>query len=211
MKYRIFLVEDHPIYREGLANFINEEPDLSVCGEADDVAGALDGLVQTQPHLVIIDLQLKASSGFDLIREIGSRWPAQRILVLSMYDEKHYADRVIKAGASGYAMKDKGPETVIEAIRSVLRGQRYASEQVKEQLLYYDMRSSPVETLTDREIQVFQLVGEGKSVADIAHILSRSPKTIHNHIDHIKEKLHLGSRQELYQRAREWVLHPDRI
>ena len=154
MEARIFIVEDHLIFREGLVSIINDEIDLVVCGEADDVAGALDG-----------------------------RW--------------------------GGLQRERFCISWFEASCQEEGGSK--STHVMSVPPYYGMRSSPVETLTDREIQVFQLVGEGKSVADIAHILSRSPKTIHNHIDHIKEKLHVGSRQELYQRAREWVLHPDKI
>ena len=206
MSSKIFIVEDHPIFRDGLVNYINKGPDLEVCGEADNVASALDSLEEKSPDLVVLDLQLKHSSGFDLIQDIRYRWPQLRILILSMYDETLYADRVLQAGASGYVMKDQGPDTVLTAIRSILRGVPYASEHVKEQVLRKGMRRAPIDALTDRELQVFQLLGEGKSVTTIAEMLNRSQKTIQNHTDNIRNKLIIKSRQELYQSAKEWVM-----
>ncbi|GIV58949.1 MAG: DNA-binding response regulator [Rhodothermaceae bacterium] len=203
---RIFIVEDHPIYREGLAGYVNEEPGLQVCGVADNVADALTGIERTNPHLVVVDLQLKGSSGLDLIQDIRYRWPELHILVLSMYDEIRYADRVLRMGARGYVMKDKGPETVLKAIKIVLQGEVYASQRVKDQLLMGKVEKSPTDVLTDREIQIFQLLGEGNTVGEIAEQLNRSPKTIQNHIDHIRTRMHLKSRQELYQKSKEWVL-----
>ncbi len=203
---RVFIVEDHPIYREGLAGYVNDAPGIEVCGVADNVPEALAGIEATKPHLAVIDLQLKASSGFDLIQDIRYRWPDLRILVLSMYEEIRYADRVLRMGARGYVMKDKGPETVLKAIQAVLRGEIYASERVKDQLLMGKVEKSPIDVLTDREIQVFQMLGEGDSVAEVAEKLNRSPKTIQNHIDHIRKRMNIRTRQELYQKSKEWVL-----
>lgn len=203
---RVFIVEDHPIYREGLAGYVNDVPGIQVCGVADNVPEALAGIEATQPHLAVIDLQLKASSGFDLIQDIRYRWPDLRILVLSMYEEIRYADRVLRMGARGFVMKDKGPETVLKAIQAVLRGEIYASERVKDQLLMGKVEKSPIDVLTDREIQVFQMLGEGDSVAEVAEKLNRSPKTIQNHIDHIRKRMNIRTRQELYQKSKEWVL-----
>lgn len=203
---RIFLIEDHPIYREGLSNYVNEEGTMAVCGTADNVADALDGIERTNPHLAVVDLTLRDSNGLDLIQHIRYRWPNLRILVLSMHDEVKYADRVLKMGARGYVMKDKGPETVLRAIQAVLRGELYASERYKEQLLHGGQRKMPTDALTDRELQVFQLLGEGRSVSQIAEMLSISPKTVQNHIDHIKNRLNIQTRQELYQVSKEWVM-----
>jgi len=203
---RVFIVEDHPIYREGLASYVNEEPGLNVCGTAQDVPEALAGIDSTRPHVVVVDLQLKTSSGFDLIQDIRYRWPDLRILVLSMYDEIRYADRVLKMGARGYVMKDKGPETVLKAVLAVLRGEIYASDRVKDQLLRGKLEGAPTDVLTDRELQVFQLLGEGNSVADIAEKLNRSPKTVQNHVDHIRLKMNIKTRQELYQKSKEWEM-----
>ena len=151
MKARIFIVEDHAIFREGLVSIINDEIDLVVCGEADDVAGALDGIEQAAPHLVHIDLKLKRANGLDLIKDIGARWPQVRTLVLSAYDEWYYADRVLRAGASGYVMKYQGSEVVLAAIRTVLRRGRYVSEAVKQRLLQYGVLPSLGEASTDRD------------------------------------------------------------
>lgn len=203
---RVFIVEDHPIYREGLASYINEEPGIEVCGVAASVGEALDKIEATRPHLVVVDLQLKGSSGLDLIQDIRYRWPDLHILVLSMYDEIRYADRVLRMGARGYVMKDKGPETVLQAIKTVLQGKIYASQRVKDQLLMGTIERSPTDVLTDREMQIFQLLGEGLSVAEIAEQLNRSPKTIQNHIDHIRTRMNIKNRQELYQKSKEWVL-----
>jgi DNA-binding NarL/FixJ family response regulator len=203
---RVFIVEDHPIYREGLAGYVNEASGIQVCGVADNVPEALEGIEKTRPHLAVIDLQLKGSSGFDLIQDIRYRWPDLRILVLSMYDEIRYADRVLRMGARGYVMKDKGPQTVLKAIQTVLRGDIYASERVKDQLLMGKVDKSPTDVLTDRELQVFQMLGEGDSVAEVAEKLNRSPKTIQNHIDHIRKRMNIRTRQELYQKSKEWVL-----
>ena len=210
MEARIFIVEDHPIFQEGLANIISEEEGLQVCGTADDVAEALAGIERTTPHLVIIDLELKASSGFDLVKDVTARWPHLRTLVLSMYDEMHYAGRVLRAGAAGYVMKDQGPEVVLQAIHAVLQGRQYVSEAVRQRLGEHGPYTSPVDALTDRELQIFQCLGKGKSVFQTALLLRRSVKTIHNHIGNIQTKLQIESRQELYQRAREWVLRADR-
>ncbi len=208
---RIFLIEDHPIYREGLANYVNDEGNMNVCGTADNVADALEGIERTNPHLAVVDLTLKNSNGLDLIQHIRYRWPNLRILVLSMHDEVKYADRVLKMGARGYVMKDKGPETVLRAIQAVLRGELYASDRYKEQLLLGSQRKMPTDILTDREMQVFQLLGEGRSVAQVADMLSISPKTVQNHIDHVKNKLNIQNRQELYQVSKEWVMGQERL
>ncbi len=151
MEARIFIVEDHPIFREGLVSIINDEIDLVVCGEADDAAGALDGIEQAAPHLVLIDLKLKRANGLDLIEEISARWPQVRTLVLSAYDEWYYADRVLRAGASGYVMKYQGSEVVLAAIRTVLRRGRYVSEAVEQRLIQHGMLPSLWEASTDRD------------------------------------------------------------
>lgn len=209
MKSRVFIVEDHPIYREGLALYINKQPDMFICGETDNAADAMTKIEELTPHLVIIDLKLFNSSGFSLVQNIRSRWPKLKILILTMYEETRFARRLIQEGASGYIMKDEGPKVVLQALRSILAGQTYASEKIKQQFLSRGVKASPEDALTNRELEILQLVGEGKSVAEIAQILDRSSKTIQNHILRIKEKLWIPSRQAFYQLARDRVTSDD--
>jgi len=208
---RVFLVDDHPVVREGIGRLIDREPDLMVCGEAEDATAAQAGIDTLRPDIVIIDLSLKGSSGLDLIQEIKTRWPEMRMLVLSMYDEVYYAERVLRNGAMGYVMKQEPPRKVLDAIRHVLMGGVYVSDDVSGRILkgMVGPRTGPsysYDLLSDREIQVFCLVGEGLTYPDVATRLALSVKTVESHVERIKEKLDLHSGRELLLRAVEWVL-----
>ena len=206
----ILIIDDHPIVREGIRRLIEKEPSLEVCGEAEDAREALALIEQKRPDLILLDLSLKRSSGFDLILEVKKRREDVRILVLSIYNEEVYAERVLRAGASGYVMKQEAPKKIISAIWAVLGGSIYVSEKVSAKILQSmagKSSSSPsVDSLSDRELQVFQMIGEGLTHQQIADRLMLSVKTIESHVEHIKDKMRVGSGRELLQRAIEWVL-----
>ena len=209
----IFVVDDHPLIREGLKARIESEPDLIVCGEAADAPEALAQLKSAAPHLVIVDLALKSSQGLDLIKEIKSRFSQLKMLVVSAYDETLYAERSLRAGASGYVNKQEVQDTIIHAIRTVLGGQRYLSQQMTQRLLASAIgggeeatSDDPAVCLSDRELQVFQLIGQGTSTSAIAKQLHLSVHTIDSHRENIRRKLRLANGAELMQRAVQWVL-----
>lgn len=209
MAIRIFLIDDHPIVREGMERLISKEPDMEVCGESDGGENTLSGLEKASPEVVVLDLSLQDSSGFDLIHVIQHHLPKAAIIVLSMHDENLYAERTLRAGASGYIMKQEAPAKVLDAIRKVADGHIYVSEQISKRLLQGIVKpgnDSPVATLSDREFQVFQFIGEGLSHQNIADKLNLSIKTIESHVERIKNKLGLGSGRELLRRAMEWVI-----
>jgi DNA-binding NarL/FixJ family response regulator len=205
--HRILLVEDHPVMREGLAQLINHESDLSVCGQYDDAARAFAAIATLCPDLAIIDLSLKGSSGLELIKNIRAAHPKIRILVLSMYDESLYAERVLRAGAAGYIMKQEAAEKVLAAVRQVLGGGVYVSEKMSSKLMHQLIGGKPsqsaslMERLSDRELEVFGLIGQGKGTRQIAEQLRLSVKTIESHRAHIKEKLSLKDANELVHTA----------
>ena len=207
---RILIVDDHPLVRAGLAQLIGDCPDLEVCGEAADMAEALRLIDSDCPDLAIIDLSLAGGSGLDLIERIKSRNLDILMLVASMHDETLYAERVLTAGARGYINKQEAQESIIRAIRQVLAGKVYLSEAMTERLLsgLVDVRDEKrdIERLSNRELQVFELIGEGVPVSQIASQLNLSIKTIETHQAHIKKKLGLGSAHELNQRAIRWVM-----
>lgn len=212
-KSKIFIVDDHPLVREGLKARIESEPDLVVCGEAADAPEALRNLKEALPHLVIVDLALKSSYGLDLIKEIKSRFSQMKTLVVSAYDEVLYAERALRAGAQGYVNKQEVQDTIIEAIRSVLDGRRYLSQQMTQRLLTNaidgkdeNASEDPLVCLSDRELQVFQLIGQGKSTSAIAKHLHLSVHTIDSHRENIRHKFKLANGSELMQRAVKWVL-----
>src|SRR3954468_18174049 len=166
VRKKIFIVDDHPMMREGLAQLIAQETDLTVCGEADDAAQALEQIEKLKPDLALIDITLRSSNGLELIKDLRIRVPGLSILVISMHDESLYAERVLRAGGRGYVMKQEGGKKLMEAIRHVLSGKTYVSEKISAKILdLFSGRpgegSSPVERLTDREFQVFQLFGSG--------------------------------------------------
>ena len=191
-RLQILIVDDHPMMREGLAQLIAQETDLAVCGEADSAGAALQHIEKLKPDLAIVDISLKGSNGLELIKDLRALHPALAVLVISMHDESIYAERVLRAGGRGYVMKQEGGRTIMQAIRQVLNGQIHVSEKISSQILeiYSGRRSShshsPIESLSDREFQVFQLIGQGCGTRQIAGQLHLSVKTVEVHRMHIK-------------------------
>ena len=208
---RVVLVDDHPIVREGLAQVINQKPDLAVCGEADNAADALAVIEAARPDVAIVDLALKDSSGLDLIKDIAIRFPKLSVLVLSMRSESVYAERALRAGAHGYVTKDEGTTKVIEGIRKVLDGEIYLSEEMSAKVLKAMLpgrRGSPgskMDRLSDRELEVLDMIGIGLATSEIAEKLHLSVKTIETYRERIKEKLDLDTASELLKYAIRWA------
>jgi DNA-binding NarL/FixJ family response regulator len=211
VKARVLIVEDHPIFRMGLRELINQVDELEVCDEADDVAGARKAIASTEPDIAIVDLSLRNSNGMDLIKELSGRDKQIPVVVLSMHDEKIYAERCLQAGAKGYIMKQEASVSVVKAIRSVLSGNCYVSERIMTQVigrLHRDdepARTSPFDILTDRELEVFQLVGKGLTSGDIAKRLNLSVKTVGTYRERIKDKLGFKRCGELVRVAVLWT------
>lgn len=212
-KTQIFLVDDHPLVRSGIAQLINKEPDMNVCGEAEDAPDALKGIGSSSPDLVTVDISLRGYNGIELIKNIKSLHPELPILVLSMHEEGVYAQRALRAGALAYVMKQEAPEKVLMAIRRILKGDIYVSEKVGVQMLHQivnggaNPHGSPVDRLSDRELEVTQLIGEGRTTREIAAYLNVSVKTIESHRANIKEKLSLKNGPELIKFCVQWVEH----
>lgn len=210
---RILIVDDHPLVRAGFAQLIGDCPDLEVCGEAADMADALKQVDATAPDLAIIDLSLSGGSGLDLIEHIKARNKNILMLVASMHDETLYAERVLAAGARGYINKQEAQESIIQAIRQVLSGKVYLSQHMTDRLLSgmvdANREKRALDRLSNRELQVFELIGQGVAASQMAEQLNRSVKTIETHQAHIKKKLGLGSAHELTQRAIRWVMEQD--
>jgi len=210
-KAKVFLVDDHPILREGLTQLINREKDLEVCGEAGTAQEALEAIPTVKPDVGIVDIALKGVSGLELIKELSVHHSELPVLVLSMYDESLYAERCIRAGAKGYVMKEDVSERVVAGIRSVLRGDIYVGERIVAKLLHKlsgdepETTESLVDRLSDRELQVFELIGRGRRIAEIADKLCLSVKTIEGYREQIKKKLKLKRADELLQYATRWV------
>lgn len=208
---RILLVDDHPMMITGMTTLLNSQPDLEVCAHAGDAAEAKRKLPACRCDLVVTDLTLPGTGGLELIKDIAALHPGLPILVISMHDEMLHAERALRAGARGYLMKEAGGEKMLDAIRQVLAGHTFVSEQMSAKILnqfsgrHPRHSSSPIESLTDREFEVFQLVGQGKSTRDIAAQLHLSPKTVDVHRGHIKEKLQLKNATALVRHAVRWV------
>jgi DNA-binding NarL/FixJ family response regulator len=211
-KRNVVLVDDHPIIRERLAELINHESDLIVCGEAEDGPGALSVIESSRPDIAIVDITLKDTYGIELIKQIKAKWPDLPVLVLSMHDESMYGERALRAGAKGYLNKQEATQKVISALRQVLAGQVFVSPAMAAGLLQKVARGgsgrttvaqggSPTDALTERETEIFQLLGEGKSARDIATALHISVKTVEAHREHIKQKLNLKNSSELLRYA----------
>jgi DNA-binding NarL/FixJ family response regulator len=209
-KKRGFIVDDHPLVREWLTNLINQQSDLSVCGEAATAVEAMQAVAMSKPEVAIVDISLKDSSGIELLKDLKHSYPALSVLVLSMHEESHYAERALRAGAKGYIMKRETTKRVIEAIRTVLAGKFYLSEAMAQLITTQFVEGktlpalSPVEQLTDRELAVFDLLGQGLGTRRIAETLRLSTKTVQAYCARIKEKLNLSSATEL---AREAIRH----
>lgn len=210
-KVRILIVEDHEIFRLGIRELIDHEPDLCVCGEADDVATARRLMSETDPDMAIIDITLKNSNGIDLIREVNASGKDVLILVLSMHDELLYAERSLQAGARGYIMKQETSRSIVKAIRHILEGGTYVSPNIVENLLSRvragldPLERSPLQSLSERELTVLRMIGEGTSTGDIAQIMCLSVRTISTYRERIKEKLGLKNAAELVRYAVRWV------
>lgn len=210
-KTKVLLVDDHPILRAGLAKLINHESDMLVCGECEDAPHGFDAVGQLSPDVVVIDISLKGSNGIELLKNLKARYAELPMLVLSMHDETLYAERALRAGARGYVMKEEAIEQVLVAIRKVLAGEIFLSERMKCRMLQHlaggrgKVVSSPIELLTDRELEVFRLIGEGHSTRQIAGELHLSVRTIEAYREYIKTKLNLKNATELAQHAFHWV------
>ena len=210
-KHRVFLVDDHPIVLTGITLMLDAQSDITVCGTASAAEEALDKIRAAQPVLVITDLTLPGRSGLDLIKDLIALDPEIQILVVSMHDELLYAERALRAGARGYLMKEAGAEAMLAAIRRVLSGQVFVSDRIAAKVLNALSAQrprgadSPIEKLSDREFEVFRLLGEGKTTKEIASQLHLSHKTVAVHRGHIKDKLAIKSATELVHQAVRWV------
>lgn len=209
-EHRVLIVDDHPLVRQGIAQYINQEKDLVVCGQASDGHEALTLVEELQPDVVITDIQMKGLGGMDLVRNMRLQFPKIPVLMLSMHDESLYADRSLRAGAKGYLMKDEEPEKVVLAIRSILGGDVYVSDKAKAKILQGlanskrpDMSSS-IERLSDRELEVFRMIGKGNRTRHIADQLILSTKTVESYKARLKQKLMLKDAAELARYAFEW-------
>ena len=212
-KRRILVVDDHPIVRQGLALLINREADLLVCGEAEDAMGAMHVLASARPDVLIVDLSLSGPDGLDLLKNIRTTHPALPVLILSMHDELIYAERALRAGANGYIMKQVATEKVLVAVRRILAGEIYVSDRIANRMLKHYItgsgttRRSSIADLSDRELEVFRLIGEGHGTRQIAEELHISIKTVESYQAHIKDKLSLRSSRELMQHAIQWNMN----
>ena len=210
--WKVLLVDDHPVVRDGLAQRIALEPDLAVCATCDSAHRALEEVAAHQPDLAVVDLSLPTGHGLDLIKELRARHPALRLLVFSMHDEQTYGERALHSGAHGYVMKDESPDRVLEAIRNVLAGRISVSSSLSERLLQTatvgrrrSAKKLPMERLSNRELEVLEWIGQGLSVKIIAQRLHRSVKTIETHRQRLKDKLHIKSNPALIAQAACWA------
>lgn len=210
-RIKIFIIDDHPLMRRGVRTLIEQDKRFEVCGEADNAPRALELVGKLQPDLAIVDISLKSTNGIELTKGLRSQLPSMQILVVSVHDENVFAERALRAGAMGYLMKDETTEKVIAAIEQILRGEVHLSEQVKGRMLHRLVHDrapalvSPVDKLSDREMEVFQLIGNGYGTREIAGLLKLSVKTIDSYREHLKEKLSLGSGSDLVRHAIQWV------
>ncbi len=217
MKTRVLIVDDHPAVREGLAARIANQTDMEVCGEAADMSETLDLLDELQPDVAIVDIQLKHSDGLELVRRLKARHESVAVLVWSVYPDKIYAERALNAGAMGYINKEHTTGRIVEAIRRIREGRIYLSEEMSQHLLSSAVggkrhfRQSPIEGLSDRELEVFRHIGQGRTTSEIAKLLHISPHTVDTHRQRIKEKLNLGSAGELTQIAIRWTLGKEAV
>lgn len=214
MKRKVFIVDDHPMMRRGYASLVNAEPDLEVCGEAATATEAVDGVEATEPDLVVADISLEGANGIELTKQLQNLWPEVPVLIISMHDEVLYAERALQAGAHGYLMKMEGDEAVLQAMRRVLDGHVYLSDAMQDRLLYQhvgqprpsgDDATTALQSLSDRELEVFEMIGRGFTTREVAERLSISPKTVESHRARIKAKLDIDTSIELMRRAIQWV------
>ena len=210
-KRTVFIIDDHPIVREGLVQLINREPDLVVCGQAEDTYGAVKAMESLKPDIAVADISLKGADGMELIKNVKMRLPGLPVLVLSIHDESLYAPRALRAGALGYIMKQEATENVLVALRRVLSGEIYLSERMANKILQQFVGAGTtaqrfsVDRLSDRELEVFRLIGQGYGTRRIAQELRLSVKTVESYREHIKDKMTLSDASELVQHAIRWV------
>lgn len=208
---RVFLVDDHPMIRHGIAQRVAAQPDLELCGEAADARGALDAIAAAAPGVVIADLSLGSASGIDLITDVKARLPRAAVLVVSMHDEQLYAERSLRAGAAGYVMKHEAADAIVRAIRTVAAGGIFVSEAVSARLLRLWVASgapgcgSPLDALSNRELHVLELIGRGLGTRAIAELLQISVKTVESYRARLKDKMNLRSGVELTRFAVRWA------
>jgi DNA-binding NarL/FixJ family response regulator len=208
---KILIVDDHPMMREGLAQLIAHQADMTVCGEAGDAKDALEKVRLLKPNLVLADITLPGRNGLELIKDIQALEPGVAVLVISMHDEAFYAERVLRAGGRGYVMKQEGGKKIMEAIRQVSAGNIFVSEKMSAKILEIfsghrpEEAQSPVQTLTDREFEIFQLIGQGMGTKELAVQLHLSPKTVEVHRANIKAKLKINNMNELIRFAVRWA------
>ena len=211
MTTRIYIVDDHPLVRQGLSQIVASEADMEICGEAEDSPAAIRGVGEANPDAIIVDISLKGANGLELIKNLKAIHEDIPILVFSMHDETIYAQRALRAGAKAYVMKKESPSKVVDAIRKIIQGEIYVSPSVADQVLHQivngpgNVSTSPVDRLTDRELEVVQLIGRGLSSREVAESLHLSVKTIESHRAHVKEKLGLRNATELVQFSVQWV------
>jgi len=210
-KKRVFIVDDHPIVRDGLITIINHEKDLAVCGEADEPQEALKAISELRPDVVIVDITLKNSDGIELTKSLKARYPTLPVIVLSIHDELTYAERALRAGARGYLMKEVVSDKITAAIRTVLTGEIYVSNTMAKKMLRKlaggkaDTIIAPTDNLSDRELEIFRLIGQGYKPSKIAQSMHLSIKTVETYRSRIKEKLNLADADELLRYAIQWV------
>jgi DNA-binding NarL/FixJ family response regulator len=209
-KHKVLIIDDHPIVRRGLAEVIAMEPDLEVCGEAADMAEAIKRIEVVCPDVAIVDISLKSGHGLELIEHIKANHPSIKMLVSSMHDELLFAERSLRAGALGYLPKQEATETLLDAIRQVIRGEIYLTARMANRLMHNlvgkQADEDPIKSLSNREVEVFEMIGQGLTTQQIAGKLKLSPKTIETHREKIKGKLDLKNSAELNRRAVQWVL-----
>lgn len=208
-KQKVFVVEDHPIFKQGLIELINRDDGLSVCGDAVSVTDALPLVEKAKPDVILLDLSLQNSNGLELVKELRGKNDATKVLVLSMHSEDVYAERALRAGANGYVMKQAPVEEVVSALHHVLKGEIYLSKNMTSKIINQSVGhnsppAAPVQRLTDRELEVFQLIGQGLSTSEIAKSLGLSVKTVDTHRAHIMSKLGVRNVNELIHNAVHW-------
>ena len=209
--FKILLVEDHPLTRQGMKLLLSRRGRFEVCGETESAPQALELVAKHSPHLAIVDITLKSANGIELTKDIRALAPATQVLVVSMHGENIYAERALRAGAMGYLMKDEPAENILVAIESVMRGEVFVSDRIKGRMLHRfvhkptDLLVSPIDLLSDREMEVLRLIGNGYGTRDIASLLNLSVKTIDSYREHLKQKLALASGGDLVRYAIQWT------